>query len=385
MNPVLSHLYSLPDNIQSYWASPENPEGKKGAGALSNKGRKGRPCLPLKSGEQTVLAQASGQSGMVHRIWITIDKRWPAVLRGLRIDMYWDGATTPAVSAPFGDFFGQSLGRCQTFESALFSNPENRSFNCHVPMPFRSGFRIVVTNESEVDIAMLFYDVNYTLGDEIAEPSYFHAHWRREAPTTLGRDFEILPKVNGRGRYLGATFSVIVDQKTYFDSWWGEGECKLFIDGDGEHPTLVGTGVEDYIGTAWGQGQYTHLYQGCHIADAANGQYGFYRLHLPDPIYFQRDVRVTFQQIGGAPTETIHKMRDAGLQLIACGGAPAGTPLNMNPEKGAFPLFEREDDWSSCGYFYLDRSTNDLPALAPVAERTKGLLETTVVSTVGVA
>ena len=37
-------------------------------------------------------------------------------------------------------------------------------------------------------------------------------------------------------------------------------------------------------------------------------------------------------------------------------------------------LFERQDDWSSCAYFYLDRPENNLPALAPVADRIAGLL-----------
>ena len=38
-----------------------------------------------------------------------------------------------------------------------------------------------------------------------------------------------------------------------------------------------------------------------------------------------------------------------------------------------YPLFERQDDWSSCAWFYLDRPENGLPALAPVAERIAGL------------
>ena len=29
--------------------------------------------------------------------------------------------------------------------------------------------------------------------------------------------------------------------------WWGEGEIKFFMDGDGEFPTICGTGTEDYF------------------------------------------------------------------------------------------------------------------------------------------
>ena len=56
---------------------------------------------------------------------------------------YWDGADRPAVSAPLGDFYGTGLGRLAPFQSALFTNPEGRSFNSFVPMPFRTGMRIV--------------------------------------------------------------------------------------------------------------------------------------------------------------------------------------------------------------------------------------------------
>ena len=260
---------------------------------------------------------------------------------------------------------GQGLGRLAAFESVFFSNPEGRSFNCILPMPFQTGFKIVLTNDSPLDIRMLFYDVNYTLGDRLADPVYLHAHWRRENPTTSLRDFEILPRVAGRGRYLGANFSVETARETYGDTWWGEGECKIFLDGDGEQPTLVGTGTEDYIGTAWGQGRFSHLYQGCHVADPESGQYAFYRYHVPDPIYFHTDIRVTIQQIGGALAAHIDKLRrhSPSLQLTQA-GPEAGTPVNMHAPEGYEAIFERQDDWASCCYFYIDRPDNGLRALA---------------------
>lgn len=372
-------LYDVPEGIQTRWASPENWDGAKGAAGqahggsdTSSQGRKGSPFFSLKAGEQKVLAHAENTSGTVRRIWITISNRSPVALRGLRLDMYWDGADRPAVSAPLGDFFGQGLGRCVTFQSALFSNPEGRSFNCIVPMPFRTGMKIVVTNESDADEPMFFYDVDYTLGDAHgATVMYLHAHWRRERQTTFKRDYEFLPKVTGRGRFLGVNVGVIADTATYFKSWWGEGECKVYLDGDAAFPTLCGTGTEDYIGTAWGQGHYAHLYQGCHLADHENYQYAFYRYHIPDPIYFQRDIRVTMQQIGCWGPGTIQQMRDAGRKLV---GGRGLVDMDEASEANSYGLFERQDDWSSCAYFYLDQPTNDLPALAPVAERTIGLM-----------
>jgi len=366
-------LFEVPDGVQTRWASPENWDAAKGAAGQVLNGRKGSPSFPLKAGESKVLAHAENTSGTIRRIWVTINDRSPQMLRGLRLDLYWDGTGRPAVSAPLGDFFGQGLGRCITFQAALFSNPEGRSFNCCVPMPFRTGMKIVVTNETDTDLPMFFYDVNYTVGDAHGDRcSYLHAHWRRERPTTLKRDYEFLPTVQGRGRFLGVNVGVIADTVTYFKSWWGEGECKIYLDGDDALPTLCGTGTEDYIGTAWGQGQYAHLHQGCHLADHENCQYTFYRYHIPDPVYFQQDIRVTMHQIGCWGPDTAKQLRDAGRELLGTNGAPVD--LDQAVADDGYGLFERQDDWSSCAYFYLDQPSTDLPALAPLEARVAGLL-----------
>jgi len=69
-NSVLAQsLYTLPDGIETRWASPENPEGEKGKGAQSNGGRKGRPAIPIKACEQITLAEVRGSSGTIRRIW----------------------------------------------------------------------------------------------------------------------------------------------------------------------------------------------------------------------------------------------------------------------------------------------------------------------------
>jgi hypothetical protein len=282
--------------------------------------------------------------------------------------MYWDGASRPAVSAPLGDFFGVGLGRMAAFESALFSNPEGRSFNCVVPMPFKTGMRIVMTNESGRDLPELFYDIDFTLGDKHpANMLYFHAYWRRENPTTIQRDYEILPRVEGRGRYLGTNVGVIVDQTTYFNTWWGEGEIKIYVDGDHKFPTIVGTGTEDYIGTAWGQGQFSNLYQGSPVADERAMRWCFYRYHVVDPIYFRKDVRVTMQQIGYLADWSRGGLVRTGRRIYRAGPGLVEKDLREDGK------FERSDDWSSCAYFYLDRPENNLPALESAEKRMAGL------------
>lgn len=361
-------LYEMQPGVHTRWASPENPTGARGAGARSNGGRKGSPTIAIPAGQSRVLAQETGTSGVVRRLWMTIPDRGPRMMRGLRIDMYWDGAATPAVSAPIGDFFGQGLGRMVTFESVFFSNPEGRSFNATIPMPFRTGMRIVMVNETGVDLPELFYDIDYTVGDRIpANALYFHAHYRRERNTRLQQDYEILPRITGRGRYLGVNIGVITDTATYHNTWWGEGEIKIYLDGDRELPTLAGTGTEDYVGTAWGQGAYSQMYQGSPIADDRAGMWAFYRYHVPDPVWFHRDIRVTMQQIGYLAPHSREAIVREGRPLYRAG--PGRVPMDLSRDG----KFERSDDWSSCAYFYLDRPGGVLGPIDPVAKRVEGL------------
>ncbi len=353
---ITSHgqaLFDKPHDVNTRWASAENWSGKKGGGGMSNGGRKGSPSFRLKAGQDKTLAEASGTSGIIRRIWLTIDERTPELLRGITIEMFWDGAASPAVSAPLGDFFNHGLGQMSVFENALFSSPEGRSFNCYIPMPFKKSMKIVVRNTTQKDVAMFFYDVDYTLGDRVDENVlYFHAYFNQQTATVPGKDYEILPEVSGTGRYIGANLSVVANDRKYSRSWWGEGEVKIYIDGDTDHPTLCGTGTEDYIGTGWGQGRYVNQYQGCTIANEKDFQYAFYRFHIPDPVYFYNDIKVTIQQIGFAGVDAIENL--ANMKDPIYKANEKMDPVDFS-EKMSYLLFERSDNVSSCAYFYIDK------------------------------
>jgi hypothetical protein len=142
---------------------------------------------------------------------------------------------------------------------------------------------------------------------------------------------------------------------------------KIYLDGDTAVPTASGTGTEDYIGTGWGMGPYTHLYQGCTLADKAAMRFCFYRYHVLDPVYFRKDIRVTIQQIGYAVPEQLQAIGKSDTKLYEAG------PVLAEKDLAVQGLFEREDDWSSCAYFYLDKPDSKLPSLQTVEERVKGL------------
>lgn len=370
-------LYQIPENTTTGWSSFENPKAEKGEGGQENKGAKGHAFNQIKAGESIDLLNIEG-SGVVNRIWMTFSDRSPEMLRSLVIEMYWDEKEKPAVSVPIGDFFGIGLGKRVPFESAFFTDPEGRSFNCYIPMPFKTAAKIVVRNESDKDLGALFYDINFSRKHFDHEISYFHAYWHREMETELGKDFEILPKISGKGRFLGTNIGVKTAE-SYEDTWFGEGEVKMYIDGDSDYPSLVGSGTEDYIGTAYGQGAFSHQFQGSPIADAKKGLFAFYRYHQPDPVYFYNDIRVTIQQIGGAPKEKVLEMADKGVAL---------KPITIDSQDGFVKLLEgdfddledpslpdgwtnfyRSDDVSATAYFYLDKPVSELPALQKLEER----------------
>ncbi len=362
------------------WSSPENRDGVKGNGGRENFGAKGHSNDSLPPGSSLTLLNVKG-TGEIRRIWITLDDRSPEMLRSLRLEMFWDDASQPAVSVPFGDFFGLTLAKINAYENALFSTAEGRSFNCFIPMPFRTGARIRIVNESERIVHLVFFDVDFVrLPVWDAANLYFHAFWHRDTATTLARDFELLPRVKGKGRLLGVSAGVNANPQ-YENAWFGEGEVKIYLDGDTGLPTLVGTGTEDYIGTGWGQKRFINRYTGCTIASDSPRQWSFYRLHLPDPIYFSSDCRATLQQIGGAKLQRAQKFQSAGAQMIPVTQGrdflyvPGKTPVRIDPAKteDSWVNFYRSDDVCAIVYFYLDRPGGTVPALQPIALRTSHL------------
>ena len=372
-------IFSFPQNkTESTISTFENVNGVRSSGGKTNFSAKGNAFESIKAGASKTLLDISGP-GTIQRMWFTLQDRSPKMLRSIRLRIFWDNESEPAVDVPLGDFFGFGLSKITKMENYLFSSAEGRSFNCFIPMPFRKGAKVEVINESSQDIEAFFFDIDFVKTKKQEDNAlYFHAFWTRKSGLQLGNNFVFLPTISGKGRFLGVNMGVMTS-KGYGNSWWGEGEVKMFIDNDEKYPTWNGTGAEDYAGTAWGMGTFNNKFQGCTVADEKRGQFAFYRFHVPDEIYFNENFRAEIQEIGGAPRNVVRKMKKKNipLNIISVSGPNGFFRLLDEPidiESSEFPdgwvNFYRTDDYSATSYFYLDSPVHHLENLPAASERT---------------
>lgn len=303
-------------NARSRSISAENFHGEKGKGGMATEGVnkdcarelgqgwKISPCIDLAPSQTVSLAEIQ-EPGAIQHIWMTVD---PGYWRFLILRFYWDDEEFPSVETPLGDFFCNGWGVRSNVNSQPVSVNPAGGFNSYWEMPFRKSARITIENLLPEEIKGFFYQIDYVLTDVPADLGYFHAHWRRSNPLPYGQVHVLLDGVKGFGQYVGTYLAWGSNN----NGWWGEGEIKFYMDGDDAWPTYCGTGTEDYFGGAWAfheppkteYSTYSTPYLGFHQLIKPDGlmvsqqRYGMYRWHIPDPLRFQQDLRVTIQALG---------------------------------------------------------------------------------------
>lgn len=146
------------------------------------------------------------------------------------------------------------------------------------------------------------------------DAAYFHAQFRRQNPDETSV-YTIADNIKGKGQFVGLYMAWGVHN----NGWWGEGEIKFYIDDDDKYPTICGTGTEDYFCGSYNfetrtknvagveERAYTEFctpYSGLAQVIRGDGLYnvmqrfGLYRWHIMDPIRFEKDLKVTIQDLG---------------------------------------------------------------------------------------
>ena len=326
----MGNLYRLSD-AKTRSISPENFTGEKGKAGMAvpsdtpapntanasgasrdlGQGWKVNPYINIKSGETFTIAEITGP-GAIQHIWMTPAGNWRyAILR-----FYWDDEKEPSIECPVGDFFGMGWGVYSPITSLPVCVNPGSAFNCYWMMPFRKKCRITVENidENKSGNFRLYYQIDYTLTAVPEDAAYFHAQFRR---TTRNESsvYTIAEGIKGKGQYVGTYMA----WEVHNNGWWGEGEIKFYLDGDTKFPTICGTGTEDYFCGSYNfdtnkkneagvvernYTEFTGPYAGLVQVIRGDGLYsvmqrfGLYRWHIMDPIRFEKDLRITIQDIG---------------------------------------------------------------------------------------
>jgi hypothetical protein len=251
--------------------------------------------------------------------------------RDVVLNVYWDGATVPAISGPVGDLFGASFGDPAT--RALLIGTVDDVHYLYLPMPYAKAARIELVSERKAGPAVDVRAEIVTAGaGRRQDEGALYASWRRERETTKGQPFTFLD-VRGRGHavafFLQAQGAEPGGAVRFF-----EGDDQATIDG-----TLVahGTGSEDFFNGGWydvpgrWEARTPLPFSGCLDFKRPLGRTGGYRLLLGDAYAFRDSLKVTIE----------HGPRD-----------------NAEPT-----------DYTGVTWLYADRLPDGIEPLAPVAAR----------------
>ena len=302
----------------------------------------------VKPGQTKVLADLKGPGEITH-IWMTFlgpephpwAKQGAANHQEMLLRIFWDGRPQPDVEAPVGDFFACGFGQRMEVVSLPVIVDDADSYNCFWPMPFRKSARIEIVNQSDKNIALLYYNIDWVEKKVARDAPYFCAQYNQAYPTPPGSDYVILDG-EGKGHYVGTVLSV----RSRSPEWFGEGDEKIYIDGEAK-PSIQGTGTEDYFLAAWGLQRNSTPYFGTPWAEdwGILGQKTCaYRWHLADPLVFNKSIRFTIEHYG----------------WISVDENPRGVRDSWN---------EREDDFASVAFWYQAGPTKRFANCPPAAER----------------
>ncbi len=105
---------------------------------------------------------------------------------------------------------------------------------------------------------------------------------------------------------------------------------------------------------------------------------------MPDPVWFQEDIAVSMQVMGGARKAVVLGLQKKNVPLVPVTLDPGsrnnfqklletGKELSDPSLPDGHTNFYRSDDVSAVAYFYLNQAAGVLPPIAPAAERLAGI------------
>lgn len=289
----------------------------------------------IKAKSSTTFFNTTG-SGVINKLWLTSfpssKKEDIELANNLILKIYWENSSKAAVSVPLADFFCQPL-QLKAIENHFFNASNNQLlFNTTIPMPFRKQARFELVNNSDKEIE-LFYGIDLVFKEIDKKAMYLHAYWQEFKNLAPDQGFLVLPKLNGKGRYLGTHISL--SQKEVIENWpWYTRPITIALDAKQKEdaPSMYIKTLDDFFGSGWWDREekheaYAFEYTGrplVEIDDSNNLLIAFYRYHVQDPLWFKESIMI---EIG--------KNWNWGNQEIGNG------------------------NWATTAFFYLDKPERD--------------------------
>ncbi len=202
----------------------------------------------IEKGESVQFELPEGE-GAVKHLEVRIDHASDIAqaLRSTVLIGEFDGKQT--VWCPLGDFFN-NVGKIQPYKMWERSVKEDGTMICRWVMPYKSSGKIILKNlwDDPVKLSVKVVTGGYKWD---GNSMHFYASWRMDPPTPTFPlfDWNFL-EAEGRGVVVGDEWTVLNPR----EGWWGEGDEKIYVDGDFDKnfPSHFGTGTEDYYGWAGG-------------------------------------------------------------------------------------------------------------------------------------
>ncbi len=247
--------------------------------------------VSLAPGEKREALKLDGP-GALEKFWLRLQAdNLDTALRQTVLNVVCDGFPWGQVQSPVGDFFGAAPG-VNPYRSLPFSVREDGRMTCRFVMPFETSLSLVLENRGNQAVRVTGEAVPMDFAwDE--RTMHFRARWRVDHDLIAsGEDVQDLPFLlaRGKGVYVGTT-SILLNPATVptpWGNWWGEGDEKVFVDGD-KVPSIFGTGSEDYYNYSWSSPDIFFFPYCGQPRNDGPGNRGFvtdFRWHILDPIPF---------------------------------------------------------------------------------------------------
>lgn len=202
-----------------------------------------------------LVKQLSGEKA-IHSIKMKLKAdNYEQALRSTVLEISFD--TEQTVWCPVGDFFGTGY-KLSPFSTYYTSAKSDGLLEAKWIMPFENSCEIKLVNYGEQEVTIEKCEIETTAYEWGENSMHFGAGWfeqyklytgggGRPMDGSSGEMFDVnYVTLEGKGVLVGTGVTLF----NTVDSWWGEGDEKVYVDNE-TFPSHIGTGTEDYYGYAW--------------------------------------------------------------------------------------------------------------------------------------